>query len=311
MSRAEMEALGWDAATSSWSPATPMSTIRASAWRSSAACWRRRAFASASSRSRTGQDAEPSRRWASPTCSSASPPATWIRWSTATRRTAGCATTTATRPTAKAASGRTARSSSMPSAAARPFRDAPIVLGGIEASLRRIAHYDYWSDKVRRSVLVDAKADLLLYGNAERALVEVAHRLAKAGVAQDFSDIRGTRLHARRDARGLLSRRHADDLDARRGRSRQAATTSWSACPASSRSCAEPESLCPRLARAASREQSRQRPAAGAAPRRQRGLADPAADSADHAGNGRGLRPALRPRAASRPMARPRSRPGR
>lgn len=71
------------------------------------------------------------------------------------------------------------------------FPDAPIVLGGIEASLRRIAHYDYWSDKVRRSILFDAKADLLLYGNAERALVEVAHRFAKRGLAQDFSDIRG------------------------------------------------------------------------------------------------------------------------
>jgi len=55
----------------------------------------------------------------------------------------------------------------------------PIIIGGIEASLRRIAHYDYWSDKVRRSVLLDSKADLLLYGNAERAIVEVAHRLAK------------------------------------------------------------------------------------------------------------------------------------
>ena len=53
------------------------------------------------------------------------------------------------------------------------------MIGGIEASLRRIAHYDYWSDKVRRSILMDAKADLLLYGNAERALVEVAHRIAK------------------------------------------------------------------------------------------------------------------------------------
>jgi len=58
------------------------------------------------------------------------------------------------------------------------FKDVPIVLGGIEASLRRIAHYDYWSDKVRRSVLADAKADLLVYGNAERAIVEVAQRLA-------------------------------------------------------------------------------------------------------------------------------------
>src|SRR5512132_2216727 len=58
------------------------------------------------------------------------------------------------------------------------FPGVPIVLGGIEASLRRIAHYDYWSDKVRRSVLLDAKADLLVYGNAERAVVEVALRLA-------------------------------------------------------------------------------------------------------------------------------------
>jgi hypothetical protein len=50
------------------------------------------------------------------------------------------------------------------------FKDVPVIIGGIEASLRRIAHYDYWSDKVRRSVLLDAKADLLLYGNAERAI---------------------------------------------------------------------------------------------------------------------------------------------
>ena len=66
------------------------------------------------------------------------------------------------------------------------FKDVPIVLGGIEGSLRRIAHYDYWSDKVRRSILVDAKCDLLLYGNAERAIVEIAHRLAaKEPVAAD------------------------------------------------------------------------------------------------------------------------------
>jgi len=71
------------------------------------------------------------------------------------------------------------------------FPETPIVLGGIEASLRRIAHYDYWSDKIRRSILMDAKADLLLYGNAERALVEVAHRIAKGGIKQDFSDVRG------------------------------------------------------------------------------------------------------------------------
>ena len=63
------------------------------------------------------------------------------------------------------------------------FPDVPIVLGGIEASLRRIAHYDYWSDKVRRSVLLDAKADLLVYGNGERAIVEIAHRLAAGEAA--------------------------------------------------------------------------------------------------------------------------------
>ncbi len=74
------------------------------------------------------------------------------------------------------------------------FKDAPIVLGGIESSLRRIAHYDYWSDKVRRSVLVDAKADILLYGNAERAIVEVTHRMAKGEKASELDDVRGVAL---------------------------------------------------------------------------------------------------------------------
>ncbi|HEX3901682.1 MAG TPA: YgiQ family radical SAM protein [Polyangia bacterium] len=72
------------------------------------------------------------------------------------------------------------------------FPDVPIVLGGIEASLRRIAHYDYWSDKVRRSVLLDAKADLLVYGNGERAIVEIAHRLAAGEEAEEIRDLRGT-----------------------------------------------------------------------------------------------------------------------
>ncbi len=72
------------------------------------------------------------------------------------------------------------------------FKDVPIVLGGIEGSLRRIAHYDYWSDKVRRSIVVDAKCDLLLFGNAERALVEVAHRLARREPVDSITDVRGT-----------------------------------------------------------------------------------------------------------------------
>jgi uncharacterized radical SAM protein YgiQ len=72
------------------------------------------------------------------------------------------------------------------------YSDSHIVIGGIEASLRRIAHYDYWSDKVRRSILPDAKADLLLFGNAERALVELAHRLAKGEAIENIRDLRGT-----------------------------------------------------------------------------------------------------------------------
>ncbi|MDK9725971.1 MAG: YgiQ family radical SAM protein [Sterolibacteriaceae bacterium MAG5] len=72
------------------------------------------------------------------------------------------------------------------------YSDVPIVIGGIEASLRRIAHYDYWSDKVRRSVLPDSKADLLFFGNAERALVELAHRLAKKVPIAEVRDLRGT-----------------------------------------------------------------------------------------------------------------------
>lgn len=72
------------------------------------------------------------------------------------------------------------------------FPKVPVVIGSIEASLRRIAHYDYWSDKVRRSILVDSKADILIYGNAERALVELTHRIAKGEPVSEIQDIRGT-----------------------------------------------------------------------------------------------------------------------
>jgi uncharacterized radical SAM protein YgiQ len=72
------------------------------------------------------------------------------------------------------------------------FPGTPVVIGSIEASLRRIAHFDYWSDKVRRSVLPDSKADLLVFGNAERAIVEIAHRLAKGEKVGEIRDLRGT-----------------------------------------------------------------------------------------------------------------------
>lgn len=72
------------------------------------------------------------------------------------------------------------------------YSEVPLVIGSIEASLRRIAHYDYWSDKVRRSILIDSKADLLVYGNAERAIVELSHRIARGEAIHDIQDIRGT-----------------------------------------------------------------------------------------------------------------------
>lgn len=77
------------------------------------------------------------------------------------------------------------------------FKGVSVVIGGIEASLRRIAHFDYWSEKVRRSVLLDSKADILLYGNAERALVELTCRMADGEAIGDIADLRGTAVMRR------------------------------------------------------------------------------------------------------------------
>jgi uncharacterized radical SAM protein YgiQ len=71
------------------------------------------------------------------------------------------------------------------------FSGVPIIAGGVEASLRRLAHYDYWSDSVRRSILLDAKADLLVYGMGEKAIVEIAQRLAAGQTVRDLRDMRG------------------------------------------------------------------------------------------------------------------------
>ncbi len=79
------------------------------------------------------------------------------------------------------------------------FNGVPVIIGSIEASLRRIAHYDYWSDTVRRSVLMDSKADLLIFGNAERALLDVTHRLAQGEKIGDIRDLRGTGFMVSRD----------------------------------------------------------------------------------------------------------------
>ena len=191
------------------------------------------------------------------------------------------------------------------------FADVPVVIGGIEASLRRIAHYDYWSDKVRRSILPDSKADLLLFGNAERALVELTHRLAKGEKIADIHDLRGTAFMAppgwtpAPDWTGSRRWRHGDARQGRRADQDRGA-------PARLRGGAEERGdVRPGLARLPPRVEPRQRPRAGADAWRARRLAQPAADPAVHRRDGRHLRPALRPRAASEPTARRRFRRGR
>src|SRR5215831_2886840 len=71
------------------------------------------------------------------------------------------------------------------------YKGVPIIAGGVEASLRRLAHYDYWSDKVRRSIVLDAKCDLLVYGMGERPIVEIAHQLAAGATVKDLRNLRG------------------------------------------------------------------------------------------------------------------------
>jgi uncharacterized radical SAM protein YgiQ len=82
------------------------------------------------------------------------------------------------------------------------YKDVPVVIGGIEASLRRFAHYDFWEDKVRRSVLFDAKADLLVYGMGERPLLELANRLRRGEPFGSITDLRGTAVVARDEPGG-------------------------------------------------------------------------------------------------------------
>lgn len=72
------------------------------------------------------------------------------------------------------------------------FKDVPVVIGGMEASMRRLAHYDYWSDTVRRSILLDSKADILVYGMGESQIVEIAKRLQSGENIKALNDLRGT-----------------------------------------------------------------------------------------------------------------------
>ncbi len=171
------------------------------------------------------------------------------------------------------------------------FKDTPIVLGGIEASLRRIAHFDYWSEKVRRSILADAKADLLLYGNAERAVVEVAKRMAAGAKPSELDSIRGVALF--RKVPDHYTELHADDLDAADEGAARAPGDVVIRLPAYEQ-VAEDKEAYARASRVLHRESN----PGNARPLVQRhgdprSLAERAADSADQRRDGRGLRPPL------------------
>jgi uncharacterized radical SAM protein YgiQ len=86
--------------------------------------------------------------------------------------------------------------------ARRAFPGVPVVIGGLEASLRRLSHYDYWSDKVRRSILLDAKADLLVYGMGESPILEIAELFSRGVPVREISGVRGT-VFRRTSAEGL------------------------------------------------------------------------------------------------------------
>ncbi|MEN6544009.1 YgiQ family radical SAM protein [Parvibaculum sp.] len=120
------------------------------------------------------------------------------------------------------------------------YKDVPIMLGGIESSLRRIAHYDYWSDKVRRSILIDAKADILLYGNAERAIVEVTHRIAKGAKPSEIDDVRGVAVTKPAVPEGWTEA-HADDIDAADEGARANAANTLVRLPSYEQVSADPE----------------------------------------------------------------------
>jgi uncharacterized radical SAM protein YgiQ len=92
------------------------------------------------------------------------------------------------------------------------FPGVPVIAGGVEASLRRLAHYDYWSDTVRRSILLDCKADLLVYGMGEKAIVEIAQRLAAGQTVRDLRDMRGVAYTlGARESRSLLKQLESEN----------------------------------------------------------------------------------------------------
>ena len=201
--------------TSSSSPATPTSIIPVSPWRSWAGCWRRLGFAWGLSASPTGNRVTPWRRFGRPRlffAISAGNMDSMINHYTANRKVRN---DDAYSPGGRIGMRPDRATLAYCQRAREAYKGVPVIAGGVEASLRRLAHYDYWSDKVRRSILLDSKADLVVFGMGEDSIVEIARRLAGGRDGQA----------AARYARRRL----------RHGRLRNAARPMRSCCPATRR----------------------------------------------------------------------------
>ena len=199
----------------------------------------------------------------------------------------------------RSAGGPTGRRWPIASGPARRIKGVPIIAGGVEASLRRLAHYDYWSDKVRRSILLDAKADLLVFGMGERPLVEIVRRLAAGETVDELRDMRGVAYRL-----GASEARRCASADGLR-RTTDRVLPSYEEVSTDKRAFAEMTRIDP------SRDQPVQRPAAGAVSRPRGGGGQSAGAAAGAGGDGPRLRPAVH--AAAAPELRPtsRSRPSR
>ena len=183
------------------------------------------------------------------------------------------------------------------------FPRTPIVLGGIEASLRRIAHYDYWSDQVRRSILLDAKADLLVFGMGERPAWEIAKRLERGQHVDQLTDIRGT-AHVKKNRRAVgAAPRQAEQVRHRREAAR---------APQLRRGDGRQEGVRADEPAVPVRDQPAQRPPDAPGARRGGGLLQLARRAARRVGHGRPVRPAVHapPAPQLRRRAHPRVRDG-
>ena len=175
----------------------------------------------------------------------------------------------------------------------------PVIAGGVEASLRRLAHYDYWSDKVRRAIILDAKADLIVYGMGERPLVEIVARLAAGQPVARLRDIRGTvyRLGRAKPFRCRMNRGRRRQPPVKSARAESVAPADIVTLPSYEEVAADKRAFAA-MTRTIHRETNPRRPAAGAVSRPRGGGGQSAGLAADRGRDGPRLRPAVHAAAA-------------